>query len=289
MPRRSISSSRQRADHIVNDIYQWVQFNRAIINARDEPHADYRKYRRLHLLIGDSNMSPFATALKVGTTSLILTLLEQRELAGGCHSARCGAGDAGNFPRGHRPRRGGKLDDGRSALGARHSVGFLRARIANAWAAPMRRPTGFWKTGPSRSTRSASRPELLVGGVDWISKKWLLEMFREKEGLTWQDPWLQSIDLEYHNINRESGLFFALTPAEADRRIQRQCAAARGDADCRPPIRGRWAAAGRSAISSRAAQSYLINWDSIALENNRYLMMPDPFETYEAEIAAFVH
>src|SRR5499425_862071 len=70
----------QRADHIVNDIYQWVQFNRAIINARDEPLADYRKYRRLHLLIGDSNMSPFATALKVGTTSLILTLLEQREL-----------------------------------------------------------------------------------------------------------------------------------------------------------------------------------------------------------------
>src|ERR1700675_1482173 len=70
----------QRADHIVNDIYQWVQFNRAIINARDEPLADYRKYRRLHLLIGDSNMSPFATALKVGTTALILTLLEEGSL-----------------------------------------------------------------------------------------------------------------------------------------------------------------------------------------------------------------
>src|SRR5580765_7708066 len=66
----------QRADHIVNDIYQWVQFNRAIINARDEPLADYRKYRRLHLLIGDSNMSPFANALKIGTTACILTLLE---------------------------------------------------------------------------------------------------------------------------------------------------------------------------------------------------------------------
>src|SRR3954469_15723909 len=70
----------QRADHIVNDIYQWVQFNRAIINARDEPLADYRKYRRLHLLIGDSNMSPFATALKVGTTALILTLIEEGNL-----------------------------------------------------------------------------------------------------------------------------------------------------------------------------------------------------------------
>src|SRR4029077_9295550 len=67
----------QRADHIVNDIYQWVQFNRAIINARDEPLADYRKYRRLHLLIGDSNMSPFATALKMGTTACLLTLLEE--------------------------------------------------------------------------------------------------------------------------------------------------------------------------------------------------------------------
>src|ERR1043166_8858351 len=70
----------QRADHIVNDIYQWVQFNRAIINARDEPLADYRKYRRLHLLIGDSNMSPFATALKIGTTTCVLALLEDARL-----------------------------------------------------------------------------------------------------------------------------------------------------------------------------------------------------------------
>src|SRR3954451_20741397 len=70
----------QRADHIVNDIYQWVQFNRAIINARDEPLADYRKYRRLHLLIGDSNMSPYATALKIGTTACVLSLLEEGRL-----------------------------------------------------------------------------------------------------------------------------------------------------------------------------------------------------------------
>src|ERR1700685_1154470 len=73
----------QRADHIVNDIYQWVQFNRAIINARDEPLADYRRYRRLHLLIGDSNMSPLATALKIGITHLVLVLLEEDRLPRG--------------------------------------------------------------------------------------------------------------------------------------------------------------------------------------------------------------
>src|SRR5258708_24588450 len=66
----------QRADHIVNDIYQWVQFNRAIINPRDEPLADYRKYRRLHLLIRDSNMNPYATALNNGPTPFVFSCLE---------------------------------------------------------------------------------------------------------------------------------------------------------------------------------------------------------------------
>ena len=60
-----------------------------------------------------------------------------------------------------------------------------------------------------------NKPEALIGGVDWISKKWLLDAFREEENLTWQDPWLQSLDLEYHNINPAKGLFFALTPAKA--------------------------------------------------------------------------
>ena len=50
----------QRADFIQTDIYEWVQFNRALINARDEPLADYRRFRRLHLLLGDSNLLPFS-------------------------------------------------------------------------------------------------------------------------------------------------------------------------------------------------------------------------------------
>ena len=59
----------QRADHIVTEIYQWIQFSRAIINTRDEPLADWEQFRRLHLLVGDSNMSEYATALKVGRVS----------------------------------------------------------------------------------------------------------------------------------------------------------------------------------------------------------------------------
>ena len=67
----------QRADHIVTEIYEWIQFSRAIINTRDEPLSDYTKYRRLHLLVGDTNMSEYASALKIGTTALILDAIER--------------------------------------------------------------------------------------------------------------------------------------------------------------------------------------------------------------------
>src|SRR5215212_4104085 len=67
----------QRADYIVNDFFEWVQQNRAIINTRDEPLADPNQYRRIHLLLGDSNMAEYATALKLGTTGLVLQLIEE--------------------------------------------------------------------------------------------------------------------------------------------------------------------------------------------------------------------
>ena len=74
--RKELFQISQRADYINNDLFEWVQFNRAIINTRDEPLADARKYRRLHLLHGDTNVLPTSLLLKVGTTSLALDLLE---------------------------------------------------------------------------------------------------------------------------------------------------------------------------------------------------------------------
>ena len=57
----------------------------------------------------------------------------------------------------------------------------------------------------------SNKPEALIGGVDWITKKWLLETFMESEGIGWDDPWLQSLDLEYHNIDPAKGLFFGVS------------------------------------------------------------------------------
>lgn len=271
----------QRADHIVNDIYQWVQFNRAIINARDEPLADYRKYRRLHLLIGDSNMSPFATALKIGTTALILTMLEEGSLPDDVIllDAVLATRQISHEGTGHAVV---QLDDGRTRSALDIQQEFLdHARRTQGG----RDEETDWilETWAFTLDALANKPELLLGGVDWVSKKWLLETFRESEGLSWQDPWLQSLDLEYHNINPAKGLFFALNAAkgigEFNQRMRRPAATNHPPADTRACGRGM-----AVSIFQDRKLPYVINWDSISLDNTPYLPMPDPFETYASNV-----
>ncbi len=268
----------QRADHIVNDIYQWVQFNRAIINARDEPLADYRKYRRLHLLIGDSNMSPFACALKVGTTSLHPHIARGRARCPTTWFCAMPCSRPGRSPTKERAARSVPLEDGRTrdALDIQDEfLAFARRHFAG-----MDEETDWILESWSYTLDALrSKPELLLGGVDWISKKWMLEQFREAEGLEWQDPWMQSLDLEYHNIDPAKGLFFAVTPAKAIgefNEMVRQREAVRI-----PPPDTRACGRGRAVALFRDSQSaYVVNWDSVSIENDRHVAMPDPFETY---------
>ncbi len=223
----------QRADHIVNDIYQWVQFNRAIINARDEPLADYRKYRRLHLLIGDSNMSPYANALKVGTTACVLSLLEE-----------------GRLPR-----------------------NLVTNWLLENW--------GFVLEAIPHNC------EALIGGVDWITKKWLLDAFIQSEGLRWDDPWLQSIDLEYHNIDPRRGLFFGVTPGK--RIAEWNNSVRRPSATHVPPANTRASGRARAVAFFQSCNlPYEINWDSIACDSRDFLVMGNPFETYNDEVERFL-
>ena len=275
----------QRADHIVNDIYQWVQFNRAIINARDEPLADYRKYRRLHLLIGDSNMSPFATALKVGTTACVLTLLEENLMPYDIilHDAVQATRE---ISRDQSQRWVIRLENGQTCDALDIQYTFLK--LAQKHLVGTDEETD-WLIERWAFTLDAirSKPEALIGGVDWISKKYLLDAFRQEENLTWQDPWLQSLDLEYHNINPAKGLFFALTPAKA---IGEFNAGVRSEAAMRqPPANTR--ARGRSVAVShfqKSNHSYVINWDSISCENQSHFPMGDPFQDYEKPVQKFL-
>jgi proteasome accessory factor A len=277
----------QRADHIVNDIYQWVQFNRAIINARDEPLADYRKYRRLHLLIGDSNMSPYATALKIGTTACVLSLLEENALprnlvlSDAVQSTR-------DISRDVSQKWIVQLENGKTigALDVQwqfHELAQRRLRNSSAETNWLLENWGFVLEALEQN------PESLIGGVDWITKKWLLETFVNAERLNWDDPWLQSIDLEYHNIDPARGLFFSVTPGK--RIAEWNNSVRRPSATHVPPANTR--ASGRAQAvaffqSSGGGLPYVINWDSIACDSRDFLVMGDPFQTYDEEVRRFL-
>ena len=201
----------QRADHIVTDIYEWIQFSRAIINTRDEPLSDYTKYRRLHLLVGDSNMSEYATALKIGTTSLLLTAIEAFhemhgeklplpgfELADPVYAIRHISRDS-TFTWRIELKSGKTI----SAVDLQWEyLNFVHALITehdeetewvlSAWESILNDLEKDW--------------ESVIPRVDWAAKKWLLETFISEEKLDWDDPWIKSQDLEYHNINTDNGL-----------------------------------------------------------------------------------
>src|SRR6202790_3305241 len=265
----------QRADHIVNDIYQWVQFNRAIINARDEPLADYRKFRRLHLLIGDSNMSPFATALKIGTTACVLSLLEDGRLpknlslSDAVQSTR----DISRDPTGAWIVR---LENGKT-IGALEVQWqfydlvqkYLRERAPKAFGAETDWLLESWSFVLEALEQN---PHSLIGGVDWITKKWLLETFMESENLQWDDPWLQSLDLEYHNIDPARGLFFSVKPGKRIAEWNNSFQPA--NAIRVPPANTRASGRARAvAYFQDRHQPYVINWDSVAHDSRDFLVM----------------
>ncbi len=275
----------QRADHIVNDIYQWVQFNRAIINARDEPLADYRKYRRLHLLIGDSNMSPFATALKVGTTACVLTLLEKGHLPKGLILADA-VQSTREISRDSTHAWIVELENG-DTIGSL-DVQWQFQQLAQKHLGGLNEETDWVLESWSFTLEAlANKPETLLGGVDWLTKKWLLETFMAAEDIGWDDPWLQSLDLEYHNIDPAKGLFFGVDGAK---RIGEWNNSVRRDEAMRTPPSDTRAAGRARAVEwfQKRKLPYVINWDSIACESRDFLVMGDPFHTYEAEVERFL-
>ncbi len=277
----------QRADHIVNDIYQWVQFNRAIINARDEPLADYRRYRRLHLLVGDSNMSPFATALKVGTTACILWLLEQRLLERD-FSLRDAVQSTRDISRDQTQTWIVELESGETIRSL--DLQWELQRLAHKHLAGSSEEADWILESWSFTLEALrNRPEALLGGVDWLTKKWLLEAFMKAEDITWDDPWLRSLDLEYHNINPERGLFFGVVGS--DRIGEWNQSVRRSEAMLLPPADTRAVGRARAVnwFQKNRQQPYVINWDSIASSGEETILMGDPLHTYEEEIESFLN
>jgi len=263
----------QRADYIQNDFYEWVQRNRAIINTRDEPLADPEIYRRLHLIHGDTNVLPAALFLKVGSTRLMLDLLEHDDLPA------IMLGDAVGTLRAlsHQPR-----PPWRVTLAERTEADPVEI-LSRYRQAAVRRFTGrdaetdevlrLWERVEQGLAGDLTQ---LVGVVDWVTKHHLLSAFRESEGLTWHDPWMEAQDLEYHQIDPARGLGLALADLDGLWGL-----------DLEGPEPLHHAPAGtrailRSLAMRRLADSggpYEIDWHVVQTEDRPPLVLLDPFQT----------
>jgi proteasome accessory factor A len=203
----------QRADFFEVEVGLETTLKRPIVNTRDEPHADAERYRRLHVIIGDANMSEISTYLKVGTTALVLAMIEDNVLAddlaiiGPVRELHEVSHDAGLT---HRIQ----LADGRTITALDLQGEYLdRARKyvddrhGDDADSQTRDVLERWE---STLTTLATDPMRLADQLDWVAKLRLLEGYRDRDNLEWDSPRLQLVDLQYSDIRPEKGLYHRL-------------------------------------------------------------------------------
>lgn len=247
----------QRSDFFHVEASVDTMHKRPIVNTRDEPHADPSKYRRLHGIVGDANMSEYATALKVGTTALVIDLIEQ-EIIPTTFAIANPIDTIKTISHDQTYRWMLQKIDGKMISAIDHQREYLalaQKHLANQCS------NTDWVLTQWEQTLDAleNDPMTLIDRLDWVAKKWLLETFVESENIEWDDPWLQSIDLEYHNINLEEGLFYGLQMERVvtDEQIQ--------NAIHTPPLNTRAYFRGKSLDKFEDAIK-TVQWDSITFD-----------------------
>jgi proteasome accessory factor A len=262
----------QRADFIMNDCFEWVQHNRAILNLRDEPLADRQRFRRLHLIHGDTNVLPSALFLKVGSTRLVLDLLDADELptvalADPVSSLRL-------LSRSLCPPWRVTLVDGKSADALLLLNRFYRKarQLFQGRDAETDAILDLWERA---ATGLAENPLSLVGLLDWVSKKYLLDEFCLREGLSLSHPWLESQDLEFHHIDAKRSLGLALADTQGFWRpagLDRAKREAPGNSRAHARSRLMRQLQGKTC-------SYSVDWAEVAGPDEQRALLPNPFQT----------
>jgi Pup amidohydrolase len=206
----------QRADFFSVLVSIDTMNRRPIVNTRDEPHADPGKYRRFHVIIGDSNMSEFAIALKIGIMSLVLDLIEKREAPQLEVAQPIDATKSISRDQSHSWII--ELKDGRKISAIEIQRMYLEKALRHCDRTD--REVDWLLTEWEKILNDLEVDAMRCADrIDWAAKLYLLSTFQEEEKLDWTDPWLQSIDLEYHNISWEQGLHYELVREERMRRV----------------------------------------------------------------------
>jgi Pup amidohydrolase len=254
----------QRADFFSVVVSIDTMNRRPLINTRDEPHVDASRYRRFHVILGDSNMSEWATAMKVGTTSLILDLIEhgeapQLEIAQPVDANK-------SISRDQTYNWIIELKDGRKISAIDVQRIYLRAasKLNNDSSEDRQWILREWENVLNDLERDVMSTR---DRIDWTAKKFLLDALQEEEKLSWSDPWLQSIDLEYHDLDLDQGLYYELLRKGLMRRVTNEeeikASIFNPPETTRAFFRGRAVARFNDQISS-------IQWDEIVFTNQAH-------------------
>src|SRR5690606_7589414 len=212
----------QRADYFEVEVGLETTLKRPIINTRDEPHADPERYRRLHVIIGDANLSEISTYLKLGTTALVLAMIEDGFLSGDLTITRPVAA-LHNVSHDPSLRHEVELADGRRLTAvqvqteyAEQARKFVEDRYGGDADAETVAILDLWE---STLAALATDPMSLADRLDWVAKLALLNSYRQRDSMDWSHPKLHLIDSPYADLRPERGLYQRLVDKGRIRRL----------------------------------------------------------------------
>ncbi|MBN9101656.1 MULTISPECIES: depupylase/deamidase Dop [unclassified Pseudonocardia] len=266
----------QRSDYIEVEVGLETTLKRGIINTRDEPHADADKYRRLHVIIGDANMSEYSTLLKVGTAALVLDMIEKGVRF---DELRIAEPVRSVHRISHDPSLKLTVDlaDGRKMTGldiqqayfekaSKHVENTMGADVDDATAEVLQ----IWGEVLDDLARD---PMSTADRLDWTAKLRLLEGYRERDGLAWDAPRLHLVDLQYTDVRMAKGLYNRLATRGSIKRLvteEEVTAAMRTPPeDTRAYFRGR-------CLERYPTEVAAASWDSVIFDLGRESLVRIP-------------
>jgi proteasome accessory factor A len=252
----------QRADFFETEVGLETTLKRPIINTRDEPHADPERYRRLHVIVGDANLCEVALFLKLGTTAIVLKMIEDAFLPD--LSLVNPVSAIHEVSRDTTLRVAIELGDGRKLTAVQMQweyFEFARKYVDREDdSAENREVLDRWETVLNALE---TEPLSLTRELDWVAKLRVLEGYRQRDGLDWGDPKLRAIDLQYHDVRRDKGLYHRLARAGKVERLTTDAQVERAimapPEDTRAYFRGRCIGKFPDAIAAAS-------WDSLIMD-----------------------
>lgn len=276
----------QRAEHIWESQSSATTRSRPIINTRDEPHADAEKYRRLHVIVGDSNMSEYTNFLKIGSTACVLRMMEDKSVDLRDFTLENPTRAIREISHDITCRRKVRLASGRelSALDIQRELlgKALKYADARGFLPFEMQALEMWEHCVSTIEND---PLKLNREVDWVIKYHLLEAFRKKNDLALDDARSQLIDLQYHDICRNRGLFYKLQTNDLVERICKdediEIAKDNPPATTRAKLRGDFI-----KRAKERKRDYTVDWVHLKLndQTQRTVLCKDPFRSRDERV-----